>query len=61
MADFEPGRSPWRATLVTGLPGGRAAFILAMNHVITDGVGAVRMGSLILDLDAQGPSADDVG
>ncbi len=61
MADFEPARSPWRATLVTGLPGGRAAFILAMNHVITDGVGAVRMGSLILDLDAQGPSAEDLG
>ena len=61
MADFEPGRSPWRATMVTGLPGGRAAFILALNHVITDGVGAVRMGSLILDLDAQGPSAEDLG
>ncbi len=52
--DFPPERPPWRMLVVPGLPEGRAALIMVMHHVITDGVGAVRMAAELFDLDPQG-------
>ncbi len=52
--DFPAGRPPWRMLLVTGLPNGGAAVIVAMHHVITDGIGAVRMAAELFDLEAEG-------
>ena len=52
--DFPLGRSPWRMLLVTGLPDGRAALIVCLHHVITDGIGAVGMAALLFDLDQAG-------
>jgi len=46
---FDPLRSPWDVTLIDGLEGGRAALYLRAHHVLTDGVGGVRLVGLILD------------
>ncbi len=46
---FDPMRSPWDVTLIDGLEGGRAALYLRAHHVLTDGVGGVRLVGLILD------------
>lgn len=43
MTPFDRERPPWEAMLVEGLPGGRAAFVLKLHHVLTDGMGAVQL------------------
>ena len=40
---FDPTRPPWLATLVTGLKGGRAAYLFKMHHSLTDGMGLVQL------------------
>ncbi len=46
---FDPERSPWDVTLIEGLEGGRAALYLRAHHVLTDGVGGIRLVGLLLD------------
>ena len=46
---FDPERSPWDVTLIEGLEGGRAALYLRAHHVLTDGVGGIRLLGLLLD------------
>jgi diacylglycerol O-acyltransferase / wax synthase len=46
---FEPLRSPWDVTLIEGMEGGRAALYLRAHHVLTDGVGGIRLLGLLLD------------
>jgi diacylglycerol O-acyltransferase len=41
VAAFDPARPPWALTIVDGLAGGRAAFVLRFHHAITDGVGGI--------------------
>ena len=36
---FDPNHSPWDATLIEGLAGGRAALYLRAHHALTDGMG----------------------
>ncbi|RZT87232.1 WS/DGAT/MGAT family acyltransferase [Pseudonocardia sediminis] len=43
MTPFDRERPPWEATLVEGLSGGRAAYLLKMHHVLTDGLGAIQL------------------
>ncbi|MCO7195569.1 MULTISPECIES: wax ester/triacylglycerol synthase domain-containing protein [Pseudonocardia] len=43
MTPFDRERPPWEAMLVEGLPGGRAAFLLKLHHVLTDGMGVVQL------------------
>ncbi|MEQ3553287.1 wax ester/triacylglycerol synthase domain-containing protein [Pseudonocardia nematodicida] len=43
MTPFDRERPPWEATLVEGLPGGRAALLLKLHHVLTDGMGVVQL------------------
>ncbi|MEM6929885.1 MAG: wax ester/triacylglycerol synthase domain-containing protein, partial [Myxococcota bacterium] len=43
MTPFDRARSPWEAVLYEGLPEGRAAFVLKMHHVATDGLGGVQL------------------
>lgn len=59
--DFPAGRSPWRMMLVTGLSGGRAALVVTLHHVITDGIGAVQMAQMMFDLDAAGHTPEELG
>ena len=46
---FDPERSPWDLTLIEGLEKGRAAAYLRAHHVLTDGVGGIRLLGLLLD------------
>lgn len=44
---FDRARSPWRAALVEGLEGDRAAYVLKIHHSITDGQGGVQLTGLL--------------
>jgi diacylglycerol O-acyltransferase / wax synthase len=46
---FEPDRSPWDATLISGLAGGKAALYLRAHHVLTDGMGGAAIVDQIFD------------
>ena len=46
---FEPDRSPWDATLIEGLAGGKAALYLRAHHVLTDGMGGAAIVNQIFD------------
>lgn len=43
MAGFDRTRPPWDGTLVEGLEGGRAAYILKLHHSATDGMGGIQL------------------
>jgi len=43
MRPFDRTRPPWEATLVEGLPGGRAAYILKLHHATLDGIAGVQL------------------
>ena len=43
MAPFDRARPLWEATLVEGLPDGRAAYLLKLHHSLADGKGLVQM------------------
>src|SRR4051794_20549064 len=55
---FDPARPLWQFTIVDGLEGGRAALIAKMHHTISDGVGAVRLSAMFIDLEPD-PAEDD--
>lgn len=40
---FDKTRSPWEATLVEGLPDGRAGYVLKLHHSATDGIGTIQL------------------
>lgn len=48
-APFDPHRPMWSLTVVEGLRGGRAAFVLRFHHAITDGVGGLEFAAGVLD------------
>lgn len=54
---FDASRPLWQITIVEGLSGGRAGLLAKFHHVVTDGVGGVRLSSSFIDLsrDAAGP------
>lgn len=43
MTPFDRARPPWEGTLVEGLPDGRAAYLLKLHHVLTDGLGLTEL------------------
>lgn len=51
---FDPARPLWQLTLVEGLEGGQAAFVLRFHHTVSDGVGAVALARHIFDADRRG-------
>lgn len=55
MSPFDRSRPLWEATLVEGLEGGRAAYLLKLHHSLTDGLGAVQLMSQL-----QSPSPEHV-
>jgi diacylglycerol O-acyltransferase len=55
QSPLDISRPLWTATLVEGLPEGRAAALLHMSHAVTDGVGAVEMFANIYDLERDAP------
>ena len=58
MSDFDLERPLWRATLMEGLQGGRAALLVKLHHAIADGQGAMMLGATIIDL---APTGQDLG
>lgn len=47
-------RPLWRAVLVTRLPEGRAALVLALHHVLADGIGGLAVLAALVDPPAMG-------
>lgn len=43
MTPLDPARPPWEAVLVGGLDGGRAALLLKLTHVLSDGMGLAQL------------------
>jgi WS/DGAT/MGAT family acyltransferase len=43
LTPFDRTRAPWEAVLVEGLPNGRAAYLLKLHHVATDGMGGMQL------------------
>src|SRR5579859_6625366 len=48
ITPFDKARSPWEATLVEGLEGGRAAYILKLHHATSDGLGIIQLLARVL-------------
>ena len=51
--DFDRSRPLWELTIVTGLKGKQAAFIMKVHHSITDGEGGVMMLATLLELQRE--------
>lgn len=52
MSSFDRARPLWEFTLVEGLRGGKAGFIMKAHHVVTDGIGAVQLSAHLFDFAA---------
>jgi diacylglycerol O-acyltransferase len=75
LTPFDRSRPLWEGTLIEGLEGGRAAYLLKLHHSLTDGLGAIQLMSLVqsrtrehtpdkptrLDPSARGASAASAG
>ncbi|CAM2820488.1 wax ester/triacylglycerol synthase family O-acyltransferase [Mycobacterium intermedium] len=55
QSPLDISRPLWTATLVEGLPDGKAATLLHLSHAVTDGVGSVEMFAEIYDLERDPP------
>ena len=53
MQGFDRARPLWEFTLMEGLEGGRAAFVMKVHHSLTDGVGGMQLALLLFDLQAE--------
>jgi diacylglycerol O-acyltransferase len=58
MQGFDRARPLWEFTIVDGLAEGRGAIVQKVHHSVTDGVGAVRLAMILLDLERD-PRVDD--
>jgi WS/DGAT/MGAT family acyltransferase len=56
QSPLDIARPLWTATLIEGLPDGKAATLLHMSHAVTDGVGSVQMFAHIYDLERDPPA-----
>jgi WS/DGAT/MGAT family acyltransferase len=56
QSPMDISRPLWTATLVEGLPNGRAATLLHLSHAVADGVGSVEMFAQIYDLERDPPA-----
>ena len=48
MTPLDKARPPWQGTLIEGLEGGRAAYVLKLHHSISDGLGIVQLMNQLL-------------
>ncbi|MDB5971644.1 MAG: hypothetical protein JWQ90_4094 [Hydrocarboniphaga sp.] len=57
MTPFDRARSPWEGTLIEGMDGGRAAYVLKLHHATSDGMGVIQLLSRVLRRDRAPPPA----
>ncbi|MGH9125921.1 MAG: wax ester/triacylglycerol synthase domain-containing protein [Acidimicrobiales bacterium] len=57
MSSFDLARPLWHIVVVDGMADGRSAVIVKLHHTITDGVGGVKLGMHLFDLEPS-PAAD---
>lgn len=57
MSSFDPARPLWQLLVVDGLADGKSAVVVKVHHTITDGIGGVKLGMHLFDLEAS-PAAD---
>jgi len=53
LTDFDSSRPLWEATVIEGLPGGQAAFLMKLHHAIADGQATVMIGLALFELGEQ--------
>ncbi len=53
MSEFDHARPMWTVTLVEGLTDGGAALVVTLHHSMADGIGALQIGMLVFDLQAE--------
>jgi len=56
QSPLDIARPLWTATLIEGLPDGKAATLLHLSHAVTDGLGSVEMFAHIYDLERDPPA-----
>ncbi|HET9075825.1 MAG TPA: wax ester/triacylglycerol synthase domain-containing protein [Acidimicrobiales bacterium] len=49
MTGFDRAHPLWRATLIEGLTGDRAALVMTVHHSLTDGIGGMQLALMIFD------------
>ena len=59
MQGFDTARPLWELTVVEGMAGGQAAMVFKLHHSISDGVGSVRLGLVLFDVEPQGARQDE--
>lgn len=57
---LDRSRPMWEALAVEGMADDRAAFVFKIHHCATDGVGAARLMTAILDLAPEGRTAEEI-
>jgi len=57
---LDRNRPPWEAALITGLDGGRAAYVLKVHHSLSDGLGLIQLLDIAHSRTPE-PSADTTG
>jgi diacylglycerol O-acyltransferase / wax synthase len=60
MDAFDRARPLWELTLVEGIEGHRAALILKIHHSMSDGVGGMRMLTVMCDLQRDPPDPGEM-
>ncbi len=60
MDAFDHDRPLWEFTLVEGLPGGRAAWVLKVHHALTDGIGGIQIAAHVVDPTRGGPDPEAI-
>ena len=53
MTPFDRAKPPWEATLIEGLEGGRAAYVLKLHHAVSDGLGIMQLLSRVFTRDRE--------
>ena len=56
MSGLDRDRPLWELSVVEGLAGGGAAFILKFHHCVTDGVGGIELAMRLLDSTRRSPA-----
>ncbi|MDQ1368626.1 MAG: diacylglycerol O-acyltransferase / wax synthase, partial [Acidimicrobiaceae bacterium] len=57
MSSFDLARPLWQMLVVEGMADGRSAVVVKLHHTITDGIGGVKLGMQLFDLE-ESPALD---